>query len=128
VLSSVLFIGEVDSARTKYLSLRIMYGTLILRILVYYRRLPVFPILPLYKHERYMKHGLSFVMGTTGGDRDNINEQNMQASSCKAVVAPNMAKQIVALQVLKRAEERGILHSYLFYLLLSLTLLKTGLL
>jgi dihydrodipicolinate reductase len=75
-----------------------------------------------------MKHGLSFVMGTTGGDRDNINEQNMQASSCKAVVAPNMAKQIVALQVLKRAEERGILHSYLFYLLLSLTLLKTGLL
>jgi len=46
-----------------------------------------------------MKHGLNFVMGTTGGDRDGINEQNMQASRCKAVVAPNMAKQIVALQV-----------------------------
>jgi len=47
--------------------------------------------------EWYAEHGLPFVMGTTGGDRQQliscINDAGMYA-----VIAPNMAKQIVALQ------------------------------
>jgi len=46
----------------------------------------------------YVKHGFAFVMGTTGGDRRGLTEAALAGGGCKAVVAPNMAKQIVALQ------------------------------
>ena len=49
---------------------------------------------------RYVKHGLHFVMGTTGGDRGGLTEAHLLSGKCKAVVAPSMAKQIVALQVI----------------------------
>lgn len=49
--------------------------------------------------EFYCKHGLPFVMGTTGGDRQ-ILEDTVCASSISAVIAPNMAKQIVGFQAM----------------------------
>jgi len=45
----------------------------------------------------YCRHGLPFVMGTTGGDRKAL-EQRVKDSQICAVIAPNMAKPIVALQ------------------------------
>jgi len=47
--------------------------------------------------EWYAAHGLAFVMGTTGGDRDALISVT-EKSDTFAVIAPNMAKQIVALQ------------------------------
>ena len=47
--------------------------------------------------EWYAAHGLPFVMGTTGGDRDELQRVTRE-SGVYAVIAPNMAKQIVALQ------------------------------
>jgi len=47
--------------------------------------------------EWYAAHGLPFVMGTTGGDREAL-VQCVQDAGLHCVVAPNMAKQIVALQ------------------------------
>lgn len=49
--------------------------------------------------EFYCKHALPFVMGTTGGDRKGLNDV-VAASSIAAVIAPNMAKQIVGLQAM----------------------------
>jgi 4-hydroxy-tetrahydrodipicolinate reductase len=49
--------------------------------------------------EFYVAHHLPFVMGTTGGDRRRLLE-TVQASDIAAVIAPNMAKQIVALQAM----------------------------
>jgi len=49
--------------------------------------------------EFYCKHGLPFVMGTTGGDRKGL-EDTVLASSISAVIAPNMAKQIVGFQAM----------------------------
>jgi 4-hydroxy-tetrahydrodipicolinate reductase len=49
--------------------------------------------------EFYCKHGLPFVMGTTGGDRQ-ILEDTVRASSISVVIAPNMAKQIVGFQAM----------------------------
>jgi len=49
--------------------------------------------------EFYCKHGLPFVMGTTGGDRQLL-EDTVKASSISAVIAPNMAKQIVGFQAI----------------------------
>lgn len=49
--------------------------------------------------EFYCKHGLPFVMGTTGGDRQLL-EDTVKASSISAVIAPNMAKQIVGFQAM----------------------------
>ncbi len=47
----------------------------------------------------YCSNGLAFVMGTTGGNRDPL--QNMvEKSDISAVIAPNMAKQIVGLQAM----------------------------
>jgi 4-hydroxy-tetrahydrodipicolinate reductase len=46
--------------------------------------------------EFYCKQGISFIAGTTGGDRAAI-EKCIKESKIVAVVAPNMAKQIVAL-------------------------------
>jgi 4-hydroxy-tetrahydrodipicolinate reductase len=47
----------------------------------------------------YCKYRLPFVMGTTGGDRSRL-EEAVRASSICAVIAPNMAKQIVGFQAM----------------------------
>ena len=49
--------------------------------------------------EFYCKHKLPFVMGTTGGDRPGL-EACVRKSSISAVIAPNMAKQIVGFQAM----------------------------
>lgn len=49
--------------------------------------------------EFYCNHKLPFVMGTTGGDRKLLNK-TVSASSIPAVIAPNMAKQIVGFQAM----------------------------
>lgn len=49
--------------------------------------------------EFYCRRGLPFVMGTTGGDRRRL-EETVRASDVPAVVAPNMAKQIVGFQAM----------------------------
>jgi len=49
--------------------------------------------------EFYCKHRLPFVMGTTGGDRQRL-EVTVRSSSISAVIAPNMAKQIVGFQAM----------------------------
>lgn len=43
------------------------------------------------------KKKIPFVMGTTGGDRDQLLK-DMEDASASAVIAPNMGKQIVAMQ------------------------------
>jgi len=43
----------------------------------------------------YKREGLPFVMGTTGGDRDQLMND---VDGMNAVIAPNMGKQIVAMQ------------------------------
>jgi len=47
----------------------------------------------------YCTHRLPFVMGTTGGDREQLQRTVEQSAIC-AVIAPNMAKQIVGLQAM----------------------------
>jgi 4-hydroxy-tetrahydrodipicolinate reductase len=47
----------------------------------------------------YCDHGLPFVMGTTGGDREALAETVLR-SNIPAVIAPNMAKQIVGFQAM----------------------------
>jgi 4-hydroxy-tetrahydrodipicolinate reductase len=54
----------------------------------------------------YTRHRLPFVMGTTGGDRKAI-ENAVTDSATSAVIAPNMAKQIVGLQAML---EYGAIH------------------
>ena len=49
--------------------------------------------------EFYCQAGLPFVMGTTGGDRRQLVE-SVTSSSITAVIAPNMAKQIVGFQAM----------------------------
>ncbi len=49
--------------------------------------------------EFYCRQGLPFVMGTTGGDRDLLMT-TVASSSIAAVIAPNMAKQIVGFQAM----------------------------
>jgi 4-hydroxy-tetrahydrodipicolinate reductase len=49
--------------------------------------------------EFYCRHRLPFVMGTTGGDRQKLQD-TVRASDTAAVVAPNMAKQIVGFQAM----------------------------
>lgn len=49
--------------------------------------------------ELYCRYKLPFVMGTTGGDRDLLTKV-VANSDISAVIAPNMAKQIVTLQAL----------------------------
>ena len=48
--------------------------------------------------EIYTKMGCDFVLGTTGEDDEKIRERFFQGDNY-AVIAPNMAKQIVALQL-----------------------------
>ena len=45
----------------------------------------------------YADNNLPFVMGTTGGDRDQLMK-DMESRAAFAVIAPNMGKQIVAMQ------------------------------
>jgi 4-hydroxy-tetrahydrodipicolinate reductase len=45
----------------------------------------------------YAEKKIPFVMGTTGGDRDQLMK-DMEDASASAVIAPNMGKQIVAMQ------------------------------
>ncbi len=47
----------------------------------------------------YCRHMLPFVMGTTGGDRDQLIA-TVEKSPIAAVIAPNMAKQIVGFQAM----------------------------
>jgi 4-hydroxy-tetrahydrodipicolinate reductase len=47
----------------------------------------------------YCRHQLPFVMGTTGGDREGLSAKIAQ-SGCLAVIAPNMAKEIVGFQAM----------------------------
>ena len=47
----------------------------------------------------YVKHKIPFVMGTTGGDRDALTKLVADANH-PSVIAPNMAKQIVAFQTM----------------------------
>ncbi len=49
--------------------------------------------------EFYCKYRCPFVMGTTGGDR-HLLEETVRKSSISAVIAPNMAKQIVGFQAM----------------------------
>lgn len=49
--------------------------------------------------EFYCSNGLPFVMGTTGGDRELL-DATVKASAIAAVIAPNMAKQIVGFQAM----------------------------
>lgn len=49
--------------------------------------------------EFYCRMRLPFVMGTTGGDRDRLTATVTQSDNA-AVIAPNMAKQIVGLQAM----------------------------
>jgi len=49
--------------------------------------------------EFYCRHCLPFVMGTTGGDREQL-QKTIAASTIPAVIAPNMAKQIVGFQAM----------------------------
>jgi len=49
--------------------------------------------------EFYCRNGLPFVMGTTGGDRAAL-EETVRRSDIAAVIAPNMAKQIVGFQAM----------------------------
>jgi len=47
----------------------------------------------------YCNQALPFVMGTTGGDRQKL-EESIRTSQIAAVVAPNMGKQIVGFQAM----------------------------
>ena len=47
----------------------------------------------------YCAHNLPFVMGTTGGNREQLTQTIMKSDVC-AVIAPNMAKQIVGFQAM----------------------------
>jgi len=47
----------------------------------------------------YCNHNLPFIMGTTGGDR-KLLETTVTSSSCIAIIAPNMAKQIIGFQAM----------------------------
>lgn len=47
----------------------------------------------------YVKHGIPFVMGTTGGDRETL-QKLVEENNHPSVIAPNMAKQIVAFQTM----------------------------
>jgi 4-hydroxy-tetrahydrodipicolinate reductase len=47
----------------------------------------------------YCRHHMHFVMGTTGGDRDQLLE-TVKSSNISAVIAPNMAKQVVGFQAM----------------------------
>ncbi|GJQ14089.1 hypothetical protein GpartN1_g5880.t1 [Galdieria partita] len=62
----------------------------------------------------YQKYQIPFVMGTTGGDREQLVQSTLQ-SNIYAVIAPNMGKQIVALQtILNRMAQNfpGVFQNY----------------
>lgn len=62
----------------------------------------------------YCRHGFPFVMGTTGGDREKLAQTVVKSTIC-AVIAPNMAKQIVGFQAMMEYAATtfpGIFHGY----------------
>lgn len=64
--------------------------------------------------EFYVKNRIPFVMGTTGGDRDALAE-TVRNSDIPAVIAPNMAKQIVGFQAMLEYAAKtfpGLFHGY----------------
>ncbi len=64
--------------------------------------------------EFYCNRGLPFVMGTTGGDREKLVKTVLDSRVC-AVIAPNMAKQIVGFQaMMEYAADTfpGLFHGY----------------
>lgn len=50
--------------------------------------------------EKYVAAGVSFVLGTTGADVDAMKRAVNGSDSVRAVIAPNMGKQIVAFQAM----------------------------
>jgi len=54
----------------------------------------------------YCRRNLPFVMGTTGGDRRAL-QHAVEHSPCSAVIAPNMAKQIVGFQAMMQYAARN---------------------
>lgn len=50
--------------------------------------------------KNYVHHGLSFVIGTTGGDSSAMRSAVENSDGVYAVIAPNMGKQIVAFQAM----------------------------
>lgn len=50
--------------------------------------------------ELYANAGISFVVGTTGGDVDAMKDAVARAADVYAVISPNMGKQIVAFQAM----------------------------
>lgn len=50
--------------------------------------------------EKYAASGLSFVVGTTGGDVNAMKKTVSETDGVYAVIAPNMGKQIVAFQAM----------------------------
>jgi 4-hydroxy-tetrahydrodipicolinate reductase len=56
--------------------------------------------------EFYCRQRLAFVMGTTGGDRQAL-EETVRRSATAAVIAPNMAKQIVGFQAMMEFASRS---------------------
>ena len=62
----------------------------------------------------YCRHNLPFVMGTTGGDRQALAQAVTKSTLC-AVIAPNMAKQIVGFQAMieyAATEFKGLFKDY----------------
>ncbi|MBU2028315.1 dihydrodipicolinate reductase [Patescibacteria group bacterium] len=61
--------------------------------------------------EFYCAHKIPFVMGTTGGDRERLVEVVAETGNC-AVIAPNMAKQIVAFQAMMEFAGKNFRNSF----------------
>jgi len=66
--------------------------------------------------EFYIAHNLPFVMGTTGGDRVKLFD-DIKNAKLSCVIAPNMAKQIVALQFMLEQMQKNFPDLYKNYTL-----------
>jgi len=64
----------------------------------------------------YIAHNLPFVMGTTGGDREKLMS-DVDKAKLSCVIAPNMAKQIVALQLMLEETQKNFPDLYKGYTL-----------
>jgi len=65
--------------------------------------------------EFYCRHGCPFVLGTTGHDDRSALERLVQDSGNVAVIAPNMAKQIVAFQAMMQYAAENFPNSFAGY-------------
>lgn len=66
--------------------------------------------------EFYCAHHIPFVMGTTGGDPNRLIDAVVSTGNC-AVVAPNMAKQVVAFQTMVKFAAVNFLDAFRGYTL-----------